>query len=33
MRFEIDITSTAVGITWGIVLFLVVGMVISRRNR
>jgi hypothetical protein len=29
---SLEITNTAVGVTWGIVVFLVVGMLIGRRR-
>lgn len=33
MRFDIEFYNTFVGVTWGIVVFLLGGMIISSRTR
>jgi len=33
VRFEVDIQNTAAAVTWGVVVFLLVGMWISNRRR
>lgn len=32
MRFDIEFTNTIVGVVWGVVVFLLGGMIITRKN-